>query len=375
MDILIIGNGFDLAHNLQTSYKNFLDYNIQNKSTDKSCKKLCETNLWMKHFITKQNELADTWIDLENEIYSVIYKLKEIPAIRNSGFVPQLCPQILTLQEKVNSFSFDSIETYLKKPNDDYDTKNQEYLTDILDSSTGMFCVYIKTPKGFINFLYDQLREFTKAFEEYLIKKIISKENNISKFTLQLNSDKNQPQGNILEVLSFNYTDTCERLYNQKRGYIYGYKIRTYYIHGQANLDNICDLVLGTQSFDNKRTSDNLKPIPVDFNVFKKHNQRHKFGTIEAYQDLLKIINNSLQTPLVFHVIGHSLDKTDHKVLKHIFLANTNAKINIYYHNEEAQERMINNITEIIGEEEVMTRVRFIFQHDPSRGILIHNTK
>lgn len=45
--------------------------------------------------------------------------------------------------------------------------------------------------------------------------------------------------------------------------------------------------------------------------------------------------------------------------------------INIYYHNEEAQERLINNITDIIGEDEVMTKVQLRYQHDKERGILI----
>ncbi len=54
-----------------------------------------------------------------------------------------------------------------------------------------------------------------------------------------------------------------------------------------------------------------------------------------------------------------------------MFLSNKNAVINIYYHNEEAQERLINNITDIIGEDEVMTKVQLIYQHDKERGILI----
>ena len=76
-------------------------------------------------------------------------------------------------------------------------------------------------------------------------------------------------------------------------------------------------------------------------------------------------------TKRAFHVIGHSLDKSDSVILKHIFLAHQDSIINIYYHNEETQEKLINNITEIIGEEEVMSKVRFIYQHDPKRGILI----
>lgn len=57
--------------------------------------------------------------------------------------------------------------------------------------------------------------------------------------------------------------------------------------------------------------------------------------------------------------------------MKHILTKNPNSTINIYYHNEETQEKLINNITEIIGEEKVMEKVRFIYQHDSEYGILI----
>lgn len=52
-------------------------------------------------------------------------------------------------------------------------------------------------------------------------------------------------------------------------------------------------------------------------------------------------------------------------------IAREKSIINIYYHDEETQEKLINNITEIIGEEEVMAKVRMIYQHDTKRGILI----
>lgn len=365
MDILIIGNGFDIAHDLKTSYKDFLEC-----CKNEDYKEYCNTNLWMKHFLTRQKELGDTWIDLENEIYRVICKLKEVPAIRNGGVVSQLCPQLLTLPENVYNFSFNKIETYLRKPNENYDTKEKEYSTDIPVTFAGDFCVYIKTPNGFINFLYDQLREFTQVFNSYLNKNVILKTYSKSKYLLSLSSNGQQYNGDVY-VLSFNYTDTCEKLYNGCYNSSGKYNIKPYYVHGKVCNSTECNLVLGTHSFDNNRTSSNTNPIPVDFNVFRKHNQRHRYGTIENYQNLLMQLTlpGRIIKP-VFHVIGHSLDKTDHNILKHIFLINKHAKINLYYHNEEAQEKLINNITEIIGEEEVMTKVRLIYQHDENRGIL-----
>lgn len=373
MDVLVIGNGFDLAHDLKTSYKDFLECcHIKNLKDFTeglpSYKKLCETNLWMKHFITRQKQLGDTWIDLENEIYSVIETLKEHPGIKGSGVAKYICPQLLSIQKEDKSFIFSNIKNYSTSCDNSPHVDTKEYTTEITE---GMFYAYIKTPKGFVNFLYDQLREFTKSFEDYLRENILSEIPEQSKYQLSLQAIGVQPQDKDVYVLSFNYTNTCEKLYNQKFNTYCSLKIRPVYVHGQVcNSDN-CNLILGTHSFDNKRTSSNTKPIPVDFNVFKKHNQRHRYGTIEAYQELLKKLNEPKRIiKPVFHVVGHSLDKTDHNILKHVFLANKNATINIYYHNEEAQERLINNITEIIGEEEVMTKVRLIHQHDESRGIL-----
>lgn len=57
--------------------------------------------------------------------------------------------------------------------------------------------------------------------------------------------------------------------------------------------------------------------------------------------------------------------------MRHILNVNKDSIINVYYHDEEAQTRLINRINDIIGEEEVMARVRFIYQHDNEKGILI----
>ena len=104
--------------------------------------------------------------------------------------------------------------------------------------------------------------------------------------------------------------------------------------------------------------------------MFKKHNQRHRYGTIEPYQELLKELNDRRKIIVPsFHIIGHSLDKSDHNILRHIFKAREKCNIYIYYHNQEALNRLINNITEIIGEEEVMTKVKFIDQEDKNRGV------
>lgn len=356
MDILVIGNGFDLAHGLKTTYKDFLT-SCRNNENQSCNEEFCKTNLWLRHFIKRQNDIGNTWIDLEKEIYRVITKIYRF---RNWNGNNKNSGHLLKINRSINEFNLDEIYSYINQDYLNKDCKNKGYTLDIYKDSKHYFYAYFESFRGFINFLYDQLREFTNVFSNYLNNDVLSLLPTNSPYSLSLSNN------NHLYVLSFNYTDTCERLYGKM------FSFRSYYVHGNIGCKNGCNLVLGTYSFDNKPQNGNPRSaIPYEFNVFRKHNQRHKYGTIEDYQNLLKELTKygKVIKP-VFHVIGHSLDETDKNILEHLFLINQNAIINIYYHDEEAQENYINNITDIIGEKEVMTRVRLIYQHDKTRGIL-----
>ena len=217
-----------------------------------------------------------------------------------------------------------------------------------------------------IPFLYEQLRTFTNEFNKYLSKEVLK---NIGSKKYKLNLSKNAR----IRVLNFNYTNTYEKLYDSHSSTAEA-NPKYIYIHGKVcDLDN-SNLILGTKSFYNKKIKglNDKEEINVEFNVFKKHNQRHRYATIEDYQNLLIMLGNlPVNETLTFHVVGHSLAESDHNILKHIFKVRKNYKINIYYHNQEALERLINNITDIIDEEEVMAKVSFIYQEDINRGILI----
>ncbi len=375
MDILIVGNGFDLAHGLKTSYKDFLEY-----CEEQNSKRIIGLinygtsfidNIWLRHFITKKQELGNTWIDLEQEIYNVIQVVNNIINDMSDGNINVIFPMEFSFQKDILYFDFNKIIQYFKTTRRTYNVAKKGYQAFETNDFSSLY-FYIGDYGGLINFLYDQLREFTKVFESYLRENVLLKLSNQSNYQLSLQAIGVQPQNKEVYLLSFNYTDTCEKLYKQKFNTYCNSEIKPIYIHGKVCDNEKCNLILGTHSFDNKQIPSNLNMIPVIFNVFKKHNQRHRYGTIEAYQDFLKILTDKRRViKPVFHVIGHSLDKTDHNILKHVFLANKNAVINIYFHNEEAQERLINNITDIIGEDEVMTKVRLIYQHDKERGILI----
>jgi polysaccharide pyruvyl transferase WcaK-like protein len=109
--------------------------------------------------------------------------------------------------------------------------------------------------------------------------------------------------------------------------------------------------------------------------MFQKHNQQHRYSTLADFQSLLLKLRESSESgdskQVNIFVIGHSLDKSDHTKLKHLFTENKNAKITIFYHDEESFQRYINNITEILGESDVAVRVRFYHQNNQPNGLLL----
>ena len=361
MDILIIGNGFDLAHGLKTSYKDFLDFCVErnNKRIPRAVNygTTFIDNIWLRHFLLRQEELGNTWIDLEEEILAVIETLSNIARLQpvaNSNFS---FPVMFVIRKDAINFQFSNIAEFIKPVNYNCQTDECGY-KELETNDFSSIYYFVKDFDSLVRLIYDKLREFTKEFEKYLIENVnVCLQSQVaSGYKLTLKTSR-------LYVLSFNYTNTCESLYQYNCNTLAkDLKIETTYVHGKANSSGDSNLVLGTKSFSNK-------DIPPCFNIFQKHNQRHKYNTIEPYQELLRLIKLPNTNP-VFHIIGHSLDESDHKILKHILDADKNATIKVYYHDEESQERLINNITDIITEEEVMTRVQLIDQEDTKRGIL-----
>lgn len=78
-NVLVIGNGFDLAHNLRTSYNHFMEYVRKVKSesevtvgTDDIFFKECiENNGFLNYFLDYTNEVPG-WVDLEQLIREVV---------------------------------------------------------------------------------------------------------------------------------------------------------------------------------------------------------------------------------------------------------------------------------------------------------------
>ena len=173
---------------------------------------------------------------------------------------------------------------------------------------------------------------------------------------LQLKNDK------IDHVLSFNYINN----YNVKYSGVRQDENNTCYVHGSVNyvyelrklknekndsknIEKIIEKNKMIIGFDEYR-DDDTKNKQLDFIYYRKYFQRILKGTGSQYLKWLE--QNELNNIYIF---GCSLDATDKEIIKDLFLRKpVHTKIKIYYHDEEAHNRMIMNLISILTQEKVI---------------------
>lgn len=345
MNILVIGNGFDLAHGLPTTYgdflkfvQNFQEYPKSNMTKDNTfyfyfeklqkekidifneMNILISGNWWLAYFAEIFDERCKDgktgWIDFESEMSTIIQAF-DSERLRHKDKVATFKP--ITNSKRLANAIFE-----LNFTPDNY--------------------------KKFKSKLYKDLNRLTRCLEIYLSDYI--QFNNCKRLRIieDIKVDK---------VLSFNYTDTYETLYDKDLSN--ESEIEYDYIHGKASLDSSldgCKLVLGIDEYliGDSKNRDN------EFIQFKKFYQRIYKGTGSHYINWLEHIRNinnkltkSASQELNIYIYGHSLDVTDADILRRLILEE-GAKTHIFYHNQEALGSQIANLVKVIGEDELIKR-------------------
>lgn len=283
MNILVIGNGFDLAHGLPTKYGDFLEviegFNSIIKSQDimmKGClactakpkykflekfifneislcnefRNLVENNIWIDYFLHNPMYQKENWIDFENEISKVIQSLDNDMHGQSSD-----CNNQGGHTNNIDDIVYGLSNEFLRKVY----SKNIEAVEPFhVDISKGRSFRTIRDR------LFGDLNKLIRAFEIYLTEYV--EEIEIKKKSPDIEELK------IDHVLSFNYTHTFSKLYKRERieksdSVIFDY------IHGEANIDNSIEsnnMVIGIDEY----LSDDRKDKDIEFIAFKKYYQR-----------------------------------------------------------------------------------------------------
>lgn len=367
MNILLIGNGFDLAHGLPTKYTDFLDfvrvikqiieeyknsaflkpstnsdnflrlnstirslidYQIEQTRTCGQYKEfinlwdnIISNNIWIEYFLINNNNIKNNWIDFEKEISFVISRLDWY----------------------INEASISSI----------YDLFDYHVYYD--DSNRNLR-ILLETYRTKISKNEFNIYSFISEIEKDLEKLIFALELYISNYINDIKVIKTLPnikRLSIDKIISFNYSNTFERVYD--KNYSHSLDFSKYdYIHGKAIShfeyeEN--DLVLGI----NEYLPDDEKDKNIRFIRFKKFFQRIHKNTGCIYTEWLEEINTTPRLEHNLYIFGHSLDDTDRDILRELIL-NEHIVTTIYYHNKEAYAQQIANLVKVIGQEELISK-------------------
>ena len=419
MNILVIGNGFDLAHDLPTKYTQFLefckrvfpvyenaegrgvhlyqqeylfDWNFNKEIKEKleraygSRRKitikenavqiemsdpkldemytLIKDNIWIEDFLQCNMYQKENWIDFENEISKVIQSLDN-----DMHGLSEIC----NIEDDIITLS----NTFLSKKYSEYTFTVQQI--NILDGEEASKSITFKEIR---NTLLNDLNRLIRALEIYLCEYV-------DKIEIQKKSPDIE-ELSIDFILSFNYTHTFSKIYDVSNQSKQEVTNPFDYIHGEVNINNNIEsnnMVLGIDEYllgDRKNKN-------VEFIAFKKFYQRIFKGTGCEYKKWLDIIQkdyleymqrqidaddkkyipDKIQAVLHYYamqtikrqslkkhnlyIFGHSLDITDKDVLRDLIL-NDNVYTTIFYPNKEELGRKIANLVKVIGQDELIRR-------------------
>ena len=375
MDVLLLGNGFDLHHKFPTSYLNFLNVithlvdnyedscatvgsvlgNIELHRKDDSVKKCYEkhkdvydstdlpsdkikdminrvrNNMWFKYLsgsVTKDIQ----WIDFEKKIHRVIQAFEALfncdEGIYSDGNTISFSWSVLNVgaEDKRILSQFDF---FCKEQNEIEKSSSQtrHVQSKYLEEQVAASGVYYFDLENVASALYLSLKELGDVLREYLLYFVDAPSKKYDNLGIVPCFDSICPIQ--YRVFSFNYTNTYEILYHSNR---------VNHIHG--NTQN--NIVLGINPDDN----DNVESVDTTFLQFKKYYQRILQKTdIEFLQSIRELGNRSFDTTL--YVMGHSLDSTDEDIIKQIF--ESAHSIIILYHNDTSLKNQMKNLVSIYG--------------------------
>jgi len=374
--IVLIGNGFDLAHKMKTSYKDFINdywnsiishlqqkpHLIEYKNDDflitglprlwdeektyqslKACLKRENLKIVFENKILEiisEKSFLNNWVDIECEYYEL---LKEI--INNTSY------RRYTSANKLNS-DFEKIKKYLEK-----------YLTKIERTFDKEFRdPFIKREIGSKIYSSFKLKDFTDRTTNEITKEELSKLENrkknlvagIEQTTLGSNIIMNlnsiNPEKELKEILlnenahndfdlipdqiiflNFNYTSTA-LLYDDKKKYInfpkgFTKDVITEFIniHGELNNPNN-QMIFG---FGDEIDNDYKKIEALNKNDYLQNIKSINYLETDNYKKLLRILDDDLFQVFIF---GHSCGLSDRTLINTIFEHPNCGSIKPYYY-------------------------------------------
>lgn len=313
--LVLVGNGFDIAHGLNTRYKNFLDWYFC-----EVFKKCIEGNLYKDSLIYISSSLQGTKIsDLAPIDYKdAIFKLRKnhlkvdyqssffsriVDAMSKSGWVDIERYYYRLLKSYFTNNSFTNKEIIVKKLNQEFDS--------------------------FIEHLSQYLKKVNEDIEK--VPKL-----NIEIDTCNLRNLFIPTKEGDTKFLNFNYTDTLTlKEYAKEEDVIH--------IHGRVS-----DLEANPMIFGYGDETDPVYQNIEDTgeNFYFEHIKSFGYFKTDNYHRLLSFLDTA---PYSVSIVGHSCGLSDRVLLNEIFENQNCSSIEIFYHQKKDGSDNFKEITQQIS--------------------------
>ena len=333
--VILIGNGFDLAHGLKTSYRDFID-------------DFWEKKLPLVINAYNKQELKPASLDWRERNFMFDYEYEDEEIVIGINFLQDTFPfpdnfNALSGYEKFKS----SISTLNKRSGiNNLRFKNNflgkithrqsrywvdieiEYYHELIECLNGKREGGIEQLNQEFLFIQNKLEEYLSLQMQKEIKTSENIENNLRSISqiYLINKALSKTKDERVLFLNFNYTNTIKPYINILTECNVGVKCVN--IHGEINnKDNPIIFGYGDEMDENYKLIKNL----ID-NRFLDNIKLFKYPEMDNYQKVLSFINSNKYEIYIF---GHSCGISDRTLLNTLF-ENENCKsIKIFYHKRE----------------------------------------
>lgn len=300
-NLIIIGNGFDLAHGMKTSYNHFIEYLVDSHLTSGTFNDLFR----LKGRITNINDFKDDFII--NNILS------------DDDFMNDFIKYLLTrIMSKSNWCDIEHLYfTYL--------------------DPTNKTSPFIHNPK--------QLNQDFQVLKIYLAEYLKVQEKDVK----ALESYKNLfslADSKETAILNFNYTDTLRQLYSTEL-------IESKVIHIHGELSNPKNPIIFGYAADDKESRD---LIDKKDNEYMRNIKKHLYKRTENERLLTDYLEGTKNISVT--ILGHSCGLSDKLILNQILNHKNIDFINVFYFEEYEQYFQTQvNIDRIMNRDEHFTKL------------------
>lgn len=377
-NVLILGNGFDLAMGRKTSYVNFLQF-ANSIFSNKVTSEYNNFDKWYKstNFATRFNGILDLesnliidyitnvklgqdpgWFEIENKISEIVSALVEVDA-NIEKYQDLFEKNHFILSDLANNLVSEFVPNYVAirfvlEEVGNIHRKSEFNNLDAIQKANTRFELAL-----------DQITMLLELYLAYLDDSDFAPENISSPKQNALSGIDNIKN---CDVINFNYTNTALKLFEIPL-------LKTHFIHGKIDVESENNnMVFG---IEDKDSVSNTKVI-----AYQKYYQRILKETGNAFEHFIYRTNAPENLNVV--IFGHSIGLLDKEIFIKCFdLAaqlesakratqlgsNWNYKFTFLYYDEKAKRSIIKNLVTILGKDKMveltgLNKVEFVKSDD-----------